>query len=218
MGSNERLEVWKRRVRGRAKASHFEGAIADYAVGILDRLHQEPSGIVAGRDLKEVAAQLGIPLKFVMRSLMFTMGIVRLDADRQGSIQVVLQREKLGGRKASSGLSKKRIRATPELRRLLMDADQHSCSHCARKTGLTIDHIIPLSLLGADEPGNWVALCKPCNSEKWQNLEPRFLKCYRGRKITERIGIRFRNGRLWPRINGKPRFETRRDLTQSQGK
>lgn len=30
----------------------------------------------------------------------------------------------------------------------------------------TVDHIMPLSLGGLDQPSNWLVLCKTCNEEK----------------------------------------------------
>ncbi len=186
------------------------GSIPEYAVAILDRLHEEPANVIEGRNLQQLADRFNIPLKFIMRALACTMGVVRLDAGRDGPIRVVLQRDKLTKGKASARLSRAPIGQA--LRRQLVGADQQMCSHCEKRTSqLDIDHIIPLSLLGADEPGNWVALCKASNREKWQHLEAGFLKLYRGRPIVGSIGARFRDGRLWPRINRTVRYDTRED-------
>ena len=46
----------------------------------------------------------------------------------------------------------------------LFEVDGHRCGHCGKvfaPADLVIDHLIPLAVRGADEPGNWVALCRP---------------------------------------------------------
>jgi hypothetical protein len=202
------LEYWKQKARTRAEKSFGKGRLADRAAGILDRLAVAPGGVVEGKDLHEIADKFGIALKFVMRARAATMGVVRLEAGTDGPIRVMLKRGKLSNHKASAGISRRR--PSPELRAQILAADRQTCSHCEKRAPrLEVDHIIPLSLLGADEPGNWVALCKPCNREKWQHLEDGFLKLYRGQRIVDPIGIRFKDGHLWPRINGQARYETR---------
>ena len=142
-----------------------------------------------------------------MRALASTSGVVHLKM--AGTINVVLQRKRLRLGKASAGLRRRQI--TPALRAWLVAADRFRCSHCRRRfsSGLTVDHIIPLSLLGADEPGNWVALCQADNRDKWQHFRRGFLRLYRGQPITEPIGVRFKAGHLWPLVNGRVRDETR---------
>ena len=47
--------------------------------------------------------------------------------------------------------------------------DNHQCRYCglsADKAPLTIDHVVPVALGGADDPGNLVAACRDCNSGK----------------------------------------------------
>lgn len=39
------------------------------------------------------------------------------------------------------------------------------CAYCGGQA-TTIDHLIPLSIGGNDNPSNWVAACQPCNSKK----------------------------------------------------
>jgi hypothetical protein len=210
MEPNGGLTYWKEKAQKRAEGSFGAGAIPRYAMRILERLHEAPGGFVEGCDVQQVADELGVPRKFVMRALASTIGVVTLDAGREGPIRVQLQMDKICKVKASARLSRTPIGMT--LRRQLVAADEGTCSHCEKKTAqLEVDHIIPLSLLGADEPGNWVALCKRCNREKWQNLQAGFLKRYRGRPIVGAIGARFRDGRLWPRINLTVQYETRED-------
>lgn len=47
--------------------------------------------------------------------------------------------------------------------------DNHTCRYCgesAPNVKLTVDHVVPVSLGGSDEPGNLVAACGDCNSGK----------------------------------------------------
>jgi hypothetical protein len=39
---------------------------------------------------------------------------------------------------------------------------------------------VPVSVLGAHAPANWVALCKPHNRATWDAFDPKFLQLYRG--------------------------------------
>jgi 5-methylcytosine-specific restriction endonuclease McrA len=61
----------------------------------------------------------------------------------------------------------------------------YRCACCGDRFGprdLVIDHLIPLGLLGADAPGNWLVMSRAHNGKKWD----RFV---RGRKLyrTERF-------------------------------
>lgn len=40
------------------------------------------------------------------------------------------------------------------------------CNECRRKRKLTVDHVIPVSKGGINDPVNLVLLCQPCNSRK----------------------------------------------------
>lgn len=45
--------------------------------------------------------------------------------------------------------------------------DDYTCRYCRSKDNpLTIDHVVPVSLGGTDEPSNLVASCMDCNSGK----------------------------------------------------
>ena len=48
----------------------------------------------------------------------------------------------------------------------IVDRDGEFCVRCRGTEKLTIDHIIPLKLLGRGELSNLQLLCKPCNSSK----------------------------------------------------
>lgn len=55
------------------------------------------------------------------------------------------------------------------LRYEILRRDNHTCRYCggtAPGVTLTVDHIIPVSLGGSDEPENLVAACRDCNAGK----------------------------------------------------
>lgn len=55
------------------------------------------------------------------------------------------------------------------LRFEILRRDNHTCRYCGAAppdTTLTVDHVIPTTLGGTDEPTNLVAACRECNSGK----------------------------------------------------
>lgn len=55
------------------------------------------------------------------------------------------------------------------LRFEILRRDGHTCRYCGAKApdvALTVDHVIPVSLGGGDEPSNLVTACSDCNSGK----------------------------------------------------
>lgn len=53
------------------------------------------------------------------------------------------------------------------LRFEILRRDNHRCRYCgATEVRLVIDHVVPTTLGGSDDPDNLVASCEPCNSGK----------------------------------------------------
>lgn len=55
------------------------------------------------------------------------------------------------------------------LRFEILRRDGHTCRYCGAKAPevpLTVDHVIPQTLGGSDDPNNLVTACQPCNSGK----------------------------------------------------
>lgn len=55
------------------------------------------------------------------------------------------------------------------LRFEILRRDGHTCRYCgatAPDAPLTVDHVIPQTLGGSDEPANLVTACQPCNAGK----------------------------------------------------
>lgn len=55
------------------------------------------------------------------------------------------------------------------LRFEILRRDGHTCRYCGAKApdvALTVDHVVPVTLGGSDDPSNLVTACDPCNSGK----------------------------------------------------
>lgn len=55
------------------------------------------------------------------------------------------------------------------LRFEVLKRDNYTCRYCGAKApdvALTVDHVIPTTLGGGDDPTNLVSACEPCNSGK----------------------------------------------------
>ena len=48
----------------------------------------------------------------------------------------------------------------------LLEYYRHRCLRCGSKESITVDHVIPLSLGGANSVDNIQPLCEACNTEK----------------------------------------------------
>ena len=114
-------------------------------------------------------------------------------------------------RRKGSAQAKRRSLSAQE-RNWLLNADSFRCGQCGdtfNAAELQVDHIIPVSLLGADHPGNWGALCKPCNRNKSDKFERVTLRFYRSEPVVTSVRLHFKDGFFWPTINGRIRMETR---------
>jgi hypothetical protein len=153
-----------------------------------------------------VANALEVPLKYVPRALALLQqyGLVT-----RGEI-LRLNRDAVARSKNPSGLVRRGISAA--LRARVFVADGYVCAYCGKRkkpVNSTVDHIIPLSLGGADEPGNWVTACKADNRRTWHLFSADKIRYYRGHKVQGHIGVRSRGEQLWPHINGSLRTERR---------
>lgn len=59
-----------------------------------------------------------------------------------------------------------RRKIAAEVRAAVYERDQHRCRHCGSADHLTLDHVVPWSLGGADDESNLQTLCRSCNSKK----------------------------------------------------
>jgi hypothetical protein len=61
------------------------------------------------------------------------------------------------------------VAVSKRLRYEILRRDNHACRYCggtAPDVALTVDHVIPSALGGADDPSNLVAACRDCNAGK----------------------------------------------------
>lgn len=65
---------------------------------------------------------------------------------------------------------KTRPKIPAALRRSILERDGFSCQHCAATEKLCVDHIVPWSKGGSDDPTNLQILCAPCNSRKGDKM------------------------------------------------
>lgn len=59
-----------------------------------------------------------------------------------------------------------RAKIPTHVRAAVYARDGWRCLHCGRTDDLTLDHIVPWSAGGSDEPDNLQTLCRSCNSRK----------------------------------------------------
>ena len=82
-----------------------------------------------------------------------------------------MKRATFKARRETSGTPRVRGRHLQE-RRALFFQMHPLCAECQRHKRVTpaqeLDHVVPLFKGGADEPGNWQGLCKPCHQVKTQ--------------------------------------------------
>lgn len=68
--------------------------------------------------------------------------------------------------------SVERAKVTNKLRLAIYERDDYCCVKCGSEIDLEIDHIIPISKGGKSEPSNLQTLCRSCNKQKSNIIEP----------------------------------------------
>lgn len=72
----------------------------------------------------------------------------------------------IGPPPANTGLQYVKRKLPKSLRLEVFRRDGLVCKNCGSNQRLTVDHIIPESKGGSDDPENLQTLCSPCNSRK----------------------------------------------------
>lgn len=70
-----------------------------------------------------------------------------------------------------SGKKRSNRRITPSKRRQVYSKNDYRCVYCGATTGLTIDHIIPISKGGTNAHTNLQTMCFNCNGRKGDKIE-----------------------------------------------
>jgi len=205
----ERLEFWGRKTikRWSRRGKPAVGLWASHLLCVLDRQSDRRA---EAENMAALAAAVGIPRKFLSRAVAATNGLVSFLPGPP--VRLVLHRKRL--LRGKNAVDKIRGRIPRSLRAWLFDEDGHRCGRCGKKFSpdeLEIDHLVPLALRGADEPGNWVALCGPDHREKRASFQYGFIRYYRRERVRGSVGVRFRDGFFWPHVNGRIRTDRRSD-------
>ena len=184
---------------------------AGHAVRIFDILTAAPSHRIDALDIRTLATIVGLPTKFIPRAvaMLTRSGTVRAELMPAAFIEL---RPNLLKRRKNSAQSPPRQPLSPIERERVLSESGFKCGHCDHTfeaSHLEVDHVIPICVLGADAPANWVALCRPHNRDKWDAFDRDFLRSYRGERVRQPIGVRFRAGFFWPVVNGRLRFNRR---------
>lgn len=206
------VEWWTDKVKRRG-TDCFNPSIGKWAAHTLREFAALETASIETDGLEELAYRLGVPDKYLTRSVatLTRCGIVY--ACLHPIPVLVLHRAVFPKRKASAQVARTAISKTA--RRRIISLDGSVCAHCLEHfpdKELHIDHIVPLSLLGADEPGNMVSMCRQCNTEKSDKNDPTYIKQYRSVTVNDPIRIRFQSGFFWPLINGSVQLQARSEI------
>jgi|GEM_PF-2727469 len=199
------VKRWKSKI-ARLGDRAFGPVCSAWSLRILDVLLARPSWTFRANSLQKLAQQLGVPLKYAPRAVATLTRLGIASARLTPPLTVVLHADRFSRRKISVQPKRRTILAAESAR--LKAQSNHRCACCGKKFSrkeLVIDHIIPLSLLGADDPANWAVLCKKHNRQKWDRFLQGVLKFYRNERVLQPFGIRFFHGFFWPVINGRVR-------------
>ena len=60
----------------------------------------------------------------------------------------------------------RRKKITGAARKKIFERDLYRCRYCGSHKDISLDHVIPVSKGGSDEPDNLVTACRACNSRK----------------------------------------------------
>ena len=204
------LEWWTAKVQRRGSGC-FNLSVGHWSAHLLNELVTSGRISIETNDLEELAETLGVPYKFLTRSVATLTRCGVVYATLHPIPVLVLQLSTFPKRKGTA--QSVRTPLSKRAKEEIYTSDGYVCAHCLTQFDsaafLDLDHIVPVSLLGADEPGNLVSMCKECNLAKSDQFERNYIKQYRMIQVEGPIALRFLSGRFWPVINGSILQQTR---------
>lgn len=187
-------------------------ATAQYAVVLSGWLRRQ--GTVELPTLGDLALAAGIPRKFISRALALLVRYRLVDFDTGPPVRVSVRSDSFARSKNSTPARRGPI--SKRERSYVYELDGHRCGRQFSASYLAVDHIVPLSFLGADEPGNWVTLCRQDNATKSDGFQSDYLRFFRGDAVRGTVGVRFAAGMFWPLINGRMQRTTRAEWSADE--
>ncbi|MGH2360361.1 MAG: HNH endonuclease signature motif containing protein [bacterium] len=208
------LTWWRNKIR-KLDDRAFGPVAAEHAIRAMDAIVARTGGTVCAENLASLARAIKVPLKFLPRAVatLTRIGIARATLGRPASVAILTDR--IARTKNPAQMARRRV--SPAEAAWLKRASDNRCACCGTRFApdeLVVDHLVPLSLLGADDPANWVVLTKAHNRRKWDRFSRSGLRLYRRERAMRPLGVRFRGGFFWPVINGRPRYAEKRSAEQ----
>jgi len=208
------LTWWRSKIR-RLDDRAFGPVVSEHAIRAMDAIVDRRDATVRADTLASLAHELKVPLKFLPRAVatLTRLGIARATLSRPMSVTILTER--IARTKNPAQMARRRVPIAEAAS--LKRASDNRCACCGTRSApdeLVVDHLVPLSLLGADDRANWVVLTKVHNRRKWDRFAKGNLKLYRRERVMRPLGVRFRDGFFWPVINGRPRYADRRSVEQ----
>ena len=71
---------------------------------------------------------------------------------------------------AQSARAKGGTRLWSKIRLRILIRDSYCCQYCGSEDATTVDHVLPISKGGTDDPDNLVAACTRCNYSKGNRM------------------------------------------------
>jgi 5-methylcytosine-specific restriction endonuclease McrA len=131
-------------------------------------------GVLTG-DSIELARLIGCDLEMFNRNLCEIERLKIGDVERNGNTITIINRRMVQEelRRTSNKRRQRKLREKgggdparwAAIRVPILERDEYMCAYCGRKAD-TVDHIIPKSKGGTEDPSNLVACCKRCNNRK----------------------------------------------------
>lgn len=75
---------------------------------------------------------------------------------------------------AQSARAKGGTRLWSKIRLRILIRDGYCCQYCGSENATTVDHVLPISKGGTDDPDNLVAACTRCNYSKGNRMSQFF--------------------------------------------